>query len=318
MAGLQILIADDHAAVRRSIRSLLESHQGWSVREVSNGREAIEQTRNLRPDVILLDMSMPEIDGLQATRDIIKSDPNAVVLILTTHESAALADEAERAGARKVITKSAAGEMLIETLESLSRKIVHLAGSIVGRMRHIAAFFRSKEERYGVLAPFIREGLENGEKALHIIDPPDRSAHLSRLMQSGVDLEKAESEGQARLISWQETYLYEDRFDQDAMADRIQHLLRTSASEGYPLTRVIGHMEWSLLDRPGVADLISYESRLNAVLPGFDDVVVCAYDVTKFSGAMVLDVIRSHPAILIGAVYHTNPFYVPPLAALQR
>jgi DNA-binding NarL/FixJ family response regulator len=203
VSGLQILIADDHPVVRRSIRLLLESH-GWSVREASSGREAIDQTRRLHPDVVVLDMSMPEIDGLRATRDILKDDPDALVLILTMHSSDALAVEAERAGAKGVIAKSFAPETLIATIESLSRTIVHLAGSVVGRLRHIAAFFRTTEERYRVLAPFVEEGFDRGEKALHILDPPDRETHAAWLRRSGVDLGKAEAEGRARLIPWSE------------------------------------------------------------------------------------------------------------------
>jgi hypothetical protein len=92
----------------------------------------------------------------------------------------------------------------------------------------------------------------------------------------------------------------------------IQQWLRDASSEGFPLTRLIAHMEWALFDRPGVDDLVAYESRLNNVLSTFDDVVICAYDLTKFGGAVIVDIIRSHPAVVIGGAYHHNPFYVPP------
>ena len=99
MAERRILIADDHAAVRRSVRSLLESHPQWELcGEASNGREAVAQALRLRPDVILLDMSMPEINGLEATRQILKEAPDTQILLLTMHESQELTEEALRAG----------------------------------------------------------------------------------------------------------------------------------------------------------------------------------------------------------------------------
>jgi hypothetical protein len=71
-------------------------------------------------------------------------------------------------------------------------------------------------------------------------------------------------------------------------------------------------MEWALLDRPGVQDLVEYESRVNRVLEKYHAPVVCAYDLTRFSAAVVVDVMRTHPMVIIGGALHENPFYVPP------
>ena len=174
MTDLRILIADDHTSVRRGIRSLLESHPGWSVcGEVSNGWEAVNLARQLKPDVVLLDVSMPELDGLQATRAIVQRDRHAQVIILTTYASEALAAEAALAGAKGALSKTDADETLIAAVESLSTTFIHLAGSVVSRVRHIAALFFSAEERTRVLGAFVAEGLSRGEKAVHIIDAAD-------------------------------------------------------------------------------------------------------------------------------------------------
>src|SRR5579864_605023 len=134
MSGLRILVVDDHPSVRRGVRALLESRRGWSIcGEASNGREAVDQARRFKPDVVLIDLTMPEVDGLHATQEIVKSDPEAQVLILTIHESETLAEHAAMAGAKGVLSKSAAPETLIAAIESLSRNVVHLAGSRVGR-----------------------------------------------------------------------------------------------------------------------------------------------------------------------------------------
>jgi hypothetical protein len=71
-------------------------------------------------------------------------------------------------------------------------------------------------------------------------------------------------------------------------------------------------MEWALLDKPGVHDLMEYESRLNYVLPKYDDPVICTYDLSKFSASAVMDIMRTHPVVIIGGVLQENPFFVPP------
>src|SRR5207249_11301535 len=88
MTPVRVLVADDHALVRQGIRSLLESRLGWQVvGEAKNGREAVEKAAELRPDVVILDITMPELNGIEATRQIVKAVPETEVLILTMHES---------------------------------------------------------------------------------------------------------------------------------------------------------------------------------------------------------------------------------------
>ena len=310
---LRILIADDHAAVRKSIRAVVESHPGWALcAEATNGREAVEQSRRLKPDVVLLDMAMPELNGLQATRQIVKEAPDTQVLLLTLHESNELVDEALRAGAQGVVLKSGADGALTKAIESLSRFAIHLAGKIVGKARHIGAFFRSKAEQFQVLAPFIKEGLNRGEKSLHIIEPPSRETHSRQLREAGVDVDRATAQGQMELIPWDELPLLDGRFDKNAMLVNLQRRLSAAAEQGFPLGRLIGHMEWALQDRPGVGDLAEFEASVNDVLPQFDYVAICAYDLSRFPATTIVDVIRSHPAVIIGATLHDNPFYTAP------
>jgi DNA-binding NarL/FixJ family response regulator len=314
MPELRILIADDHAPLRRSIRSLLESHAQWSVcGEAADGEEAIEEAERLRPDVVLLDISMPKLNGLEAARRIRQSVPTAQLLVLTMHSSDQLPEEARRAGARDVVMKSDADRSLIGAIESLRApdRAIPLAGSVIRQWRHVAAFFRSEEERYRVLAPFIADGLAVGEKAIHIIDPPDRDRHVRRLTEAGIDVAGAVARHQLVLLPWNEAYLRDGRFDQQAMIDLLRQMLGEGTAQGYPLTRGIAHMEWALQDRPGVHDLIEYEWRLNDVLAECDDVVICAYDLTKFTGAVIVDVLRSHPMTIVGGSLRENPFYAP-------
>jgi hypothetical protein len=86
----------------------------------------------------------------------------------------------------------------------------------------------------------------------------------------------------------------------------------SGAASGYPLTRLVAHMEWALLDNPGIHDLVEYETRLNYVLPKYDDSVICTYDLSKFSAGVVMDIMRTHPVVIIGGVLQEKPFFVPP------
>jgi DNA-binding NarL/FixJ family response regulator len=112
--SLRILIVDDHPVVRRGVRSLLESHEGWEVcGEATNGCEAVAQSLRLRPDVVIMDLGLPELSGLDATRQILKAAPDTQVLFLTMHYSEELARDVFQAGARGYVVKADADEKLI-------------------------------------------------------------------------------------------------------------------------------------------------------------------------------------------------------------
>jgi hypothetical protein len=150
---------------------------------------------------------------------------------------------------------------------------VHLAGSLLDRARHVCAFFHSKEEEYRVLLPYVTEGFEHGDKAFHIVDPEHREAHLLRLGEAGIDTEAAEAGGQLAVMRWEDAYLRGGKFDQHAMLALIEEVLQTAQADGFPLTRLLANMEWALQNRPGVEEVVEYETRLNYVLPKYDDAV---------------------------------------------
>ncbi len=152
-------------------------------------------------------------------------------------------------------------------------KEVRLAGRPLDRSRHVCAFFHSKDEEYQVLLPYIKEGFEQGHKAFHIVDPNHRSDHLRRLEQEGIDVAAAEARGQLEVRRWEDAYLREGRFDQNRMLALIEEVLQGGKVQGYPLTRLLANMEWALEDRPGVEDIVEYETRLNYILPKYDDAV---------------------------------------------
>src|ERR1700761_7485034 len=133
---------------------------------------------------------------------------------------------------------------------------LQFAGGALGNQRHICAFFNNIDEEHRVLGSFIKDGFDHGDRAFHIVDPEQRAEHLRRLAEAGIDVERAIDTGQLEVRKWQDAYLRGDRFDQNAMLSLIEEVLQSGSPKGYPLTRFLAHMEWALLDKPGVDELV--------------------------------------------------------------
>jgi len=145
---LRILLADDHDIVRRGLKDLLEQHPGWQVcAEASNGREAVDLALQHRPQVAVIDLSMPGLNGLDATRRIRQSLPDTEVLIFTMHESEELIREILVAGARGYLLKSDAVRQLIPAVESLSHGKPFFAGRVSELL--LDGFLKEGEARVG-------------------------------------------------------------------------------------------------------------------------------------------------------------------------
>jgi DNA-binding NarL/FixJ family response regulator len=160
MKTVRILVADDHELIRKGIASTLEEVPGWTVvAQANDGREAVELAQSLRPDIVILDMTMPELNGLEATRQIVAARAGGRVLILTAHESEQLVREVLNAGAQGYVLKSDAGRALVTAVEAL----------LDGR-----PFFTSKVARI-VLDGFLRspDGAASGE-ATQTLSPRER------------------------------------------------------------------------------------------------------------------------------------------------
>ena len=189
---------------------------------------------------------------------------------------------------------------------------VQFAGGDLGGQRHICAFFNSIDEEHRVLRSFFKDGLERGEKAFHLVNPELREEHLKRLAEAGINVQGAMDTGQLEVRPWQDAPLRGGRFDQDAWLASFEQVLQSGRAAGYAQTRFLGHMEWALADLPGVEDLIEFETRVNYVVPKYDDIVICAYDLSKFGASVVMDAMRTHPVVIVGGLLQENPFFVPP------
>ena len=195
---------------------------------------------------------------------------------------------------------------------------IRFAGSELGAQRHICGFFRNPEEEYHLLLPFIKEGFERGEKAFHVVDPKLRDDHLRRLNSAGINVTGAEKSGQFELCNWEQMYLRDGYFDQERMLALWRDVLAAAGQCGFSRTRLVAHMEWALEDHEGVSDLMEYEARFNLMHQGSRDPIICTYDLTRFSGDVIMGVLRTHPMVILGGVLQENPFFIPPEQFLQE
>jgi hypothetical protein len=193
-----------------------------------------------------------------------------------------------------------------------SSSTVRLPDAAARRFGHVCAFFHNREEEYRVLLPLAKEGFEQGEKVFHIVDREHRPERMRRLEEVGISPAAARRTGQVEIQSWEDVYLRGGCFDQVAMMTLLEETLRGAKADGFGQTRVWANMEWALGEFPGVEDLVEYETRVNHLLPRYHDLVVCAYDLTKFGAGIMMDVLRTHPLVIIGGFLHENPFFVPP------
>jgi len=151
MSALRIFVADDHEVVRKGLMSLLHAQPEWKIcGEAGDGRVAVEKAQRLKPDVIILDIGMPSLNGLEATRQILKTNPEAKVLILTLHESEQMVREVLNAGARGFVLKSDAARDLVFAVEALA---------------HDKTYFTSKVSTI-VLDGYLRSGMAASEETV--------------------------------------------------------------------------------------------------------------------------------------------------------
>jgi len=195
---------------------------------------------------------------------------------------------------------------------------IPFAGSRLDETRHVCAFFNSDEEEYRVLLPFIKDGLQCGHKAIHVVNPDQRQDHLQRLASAGIDAAAAQQNGQLELRINTEVYLPDGRFDQDRMLAVFEQLASGNSNAGFPLSRICCRMDWAREDQSFIDEVIEFEARVNDVWLRHEDAVICTYHLGQFGGQAVVDIMRTHPMVIIGGILQPNPFFVPPEEFLRE
>src|SRR6266516_4701071 len=131
MSTFRILVADDHEVVRKGLVALLQAQAEWQVcGEAGEGREAVDKAQQLKPDVVIMDIGMPNLNGLEATRQILKTNPHVKVLILTLHDSDQVVQEVLNAGARGFLLKTDAARELVAAVDALRRGKIYFTPKV--------------------------------------------------------------------------------------------------------------------------------------------------------------------------------------------
>ena len=208
-----------------------------------------------------------------------------------------------------------------EEFPGVGNRPIRLAGSILSYRAHICAFFSSSEDGYRVLLPFIQEGLECGEKAVHTVDPRRREEHIQRLASAGIDVVAVQKNDQLELRDWTNTHLNGGQFNPHKTLGLFEKVVKDAKAKNFPSIRFVTQMEWALEADLDLNELLEYEARANEVWirqEGPVNPVICTYDLTKFRGDAVVDIMRTHPLVIIGGVLQENPFFVPPDEFLEQ
>jgi hypothetical protein len=192
---------------------------------------------------------------------------------------------------------------------------ISFAGGLLDQYRHVCAFVNSQDEMYQVLDPFVREGAARGDKLMYFVDSAERGNLVRHLRHIGLDMPALLEQRKCEMRSWSETYLRGGRFDQNAMLGLLDEFLIGPRS---PRIRLAADMGWAV-EQEGVNDLlIEFEARANFVHARHGHIVICVYDIAKFGGDFVIDILRTHPMALIGGVLQVNPYFVPPAEFLEE
>jgi hypothetical protein len=205
--------------------------------------------------------------------------------------------------------------------EASARKSIWSNAAALGDRCHVCAFFHDRDEEYRVLLPFVQAGLQRGEKIVRTIDPERRAEHLKQMAASGIDVDDLLRKGRFELRTWSDTHLQDGYFNGERTLKLFEAVVKRARYQGFPLIRFVTEMEWALQNEGQMIDLLEYEAKANEVWEhqeGPVNPVICTYDLTKFKGDVVVDVMRTHPMIIIGGILQENPFYIPPKKFLKE
>ncbi|HEY2705162.1 MAG TPA: MEDS domain-containing protein [Candidatus Dormibacteraeota bacterium] len=194
---------------------------------------------------------------------------------------------------------------------------VGVGGLVLKPGDHICAFYRGPAGRDEILTPYIAQGLQDGDKCICFLDVADRTEVKDRLQASLPESDRVP--GQLEVLDYQETYLREGRFNQEEWFEFLDRSVSGAISgEGYTVARAAGEMAWALRNTPGVEELCSYEAMVNWFAPRYPQILMCFYDLDRFSGEIVVDVLKTHPKVLLNNMVVENPYYMEPAAFLAQ
>jgi len=176
---------------------------------------------------------------------------------------------------------------------------------------HICAFHRGASARQDILTGYLRVGLSSGDKCICVLDRTDPEVLAAALGDAPAGTSQPD-DGALEIYRSQEAYLAGGAFSVEAMLAFWEEKVGPAIAGGYRLARAAGEMTWSLRQLPGVTDLVSYEAELNRFMPRYPQVILCLWDLEVTSGEVLVDMLKTHPRVLIGGIVWDNPYYIEP------
>ncbi|HEX9046922.1 MAG TPA: MEDS domain-containing protein [Verrucomicrobiae bacterium] len=180
------------------------------------------------------------------------------------------------------------------------------------RHDHLCLIYETAEEQFSAIVPYIKAGLERHEKCLYIADDNTATMVLDALRRGGIAVEAALKSGGLAVLTKQDTYLKDGRFDPDRMIELLEEATDRALREGYSALRVTGEMTWNLGGDPGAERLMEYEAKLNYFLPMHNALALCQYNRRRFRPEVLMDVLYTHPLAICGGMVCRNFYYLPP------
>jgi len=200
----------------------------------------------------------------------------------------------------------------------MSNRSVTLCGQQLHGLQHICAFFDSREEQYQVLNPYFQEGLDTGDEVVIIAETGAHEHCISSMRGGGLPVRSAMASGQLQVLPSEDTYIKDGVFVVDRMCEMLEEVLQSAKAGPFKSVRTMGDMEWALRNLPGTDDLMMYEARVNLLAPKHDCTLLCAYDLNRFSGRAIADVLATHSHVVLNGRVHENPYFMDPVTYLQK
>lgn len=187
-----------------------------------------------------------------------------------------------------------------------------ISGVQIAQGDHVCAFYHGLAERDDVLLPYLRTGLAAGEKCIYVIDERNPDSVVGDL-QGGLGEGAKQAKPQLEVFTSDRAGMRTGAFDADLMLELWHDAVSSALDDGgFSFVRGVGEMSWALREEPGVDELMVFESRINHFAVLFPQVLLCLYDLWRFSGEMIIDAVKTHPKILVKGMLVENPYYLEP------
>lgn len=176
---------------------------------------------------------------------------------------------------------------------------------------HLCIIYKDFDDQMMTIIPYLTFGLERNEKCFYIVDENSVTQIVDKFKEYKIDIEKYLSENKMNFLTKEEAYLKNGYFDPDEMITLLRETQDAAIREGFKGIRVTGEMTWVFTKLPGVDSLIEYEAKLNAFFPSSKSLAICQYNEVRFDKNILLDVIHTHPKVVIDSHVIDNCYFIP-------